>query len=243
MGAETSQFPSQDGWTIDRAETLLATLPGVLSARLVARPGGQIDEIHLLTTEEVSPKQTVRNVESALLAHFDLSVDHRKISVAQSQEKGVAEAVSEEAPGPAPAREAPEERILFLGHQAESESSRLKAQVSVEWRGERFSGEAVGADLTRSRLETLANATLRAVEEAVGPEISDQGGEGVALALDGVTMLDAFDRGFVLVAVHALRGRNVTALAGAAGIDDSPDRAVILATLQATDRWLRGRVR
>lgn len=243
MSAETSQIPSEGGWTIEGAEALLSTLPGVLSARLVARPGGQIDEIHLLTTEEVSPKQTVRNVESALLAHFDLEVDHRKISVAQSQDKGVAEAVSQEEAVAPRAAERLEERFLFLGHQAESESSRLKVQVSVEWRGERFDGEATGADLSRSRLETLANATLRAVEQAVDPEIADQGGEGVALALDGVKLMDAFDRSFVLVAVHAIRGRSVTSLAGAAGVDDSRDRAVILATLQATDRWVRGRVR
>ena len=46
--------PEQDGWTIQRAEDLLSSLPGILSVRIVARPGGEIDEIHLLTTTEVS---------------------------------------------------------------------------------------------------------------------------------------------------------------------------------------------
>jgi len=54
--------------------------------------------------------------------------------------------------------------------------------------------------------------------------------------------VDAFDRTFVLVAVNALRGRNVTSLAGATVVEVSTDRAAILATLQATDRWVRGRV-
>jgi len=45
--------PEQDGWTIQRAEDLLSSLPGILSVRIVARPGGEIDEIHLLTTTEV----------------------------------------------------------------------------------------------------------------------------------------------------------------------------------------------
>src|SRR5688572_4042393 len=74
-------------WTIEDAERLLLSLPGVVSARVVARPGGEVEEIHLLTTMEVKPKQTVRNVESALLASLDLHVDHRKISVAQTQDK------------------------------------------------------------------------------------------------------------------------------------------------------------
>ena len=65
---------------------MLGTLPGVVSARIVAGPSGAVDEIHLLTSDEVMPKQTVRNVESALLAHLGMRVSHKKISVATSSE-------------------------------------------------------------------------------------------------------------------------------------------------------------
>lgn len=71
---------------IKRAEELLATLPGVIAARIVASDLGAVDEIHILTTAEVTPKQTVRNVESALIAHLGMKVDHRKISVATTIE-------------------------------------------------------------------------------------------------------------------------------------------------------------
>ena len=71
---------------IQRAEELLATLPGVISARIVATSNGTVDEIHLLTTTEVTPKQTVRNVESALIAHLGMRVSHKKISVATSDD-------------------------------------------------------------------------------------------------------------------------------------------------------------
>lgn len=71
---------------IQRAEELLATLPGVISARIVASGNGAVDEIHILTTDEVSPKQTVRNVESALIAHLGMRVSHKKISVATSSD-------------------------------------------------------------------------------------------------------------------------------------------------------------
>ncbi|HIF07685.1 MAG TPA: hypothetical protein EYQ64_12270 [Gemmatimonadetes bacterium] len=70
----------------------------------------------------------------------------------------------------------------------------------------------------------------------------EEGGRPVTLALDGVKVVDAFDRRFVLVAVHAITGRDVTSLAGAAVVEESTDRAAILATLQATDRWVRGKV-
>jgi hypothetical protein len=71
---------------IQRAEELLATLPGVISARIVASGTGSVDEIHILTSDEVTPKQTVRNVESALIAHLGMRVSHKKISVATSNE-------------------------------------------------------------------------------------------------------------------------------------------------------------
>ncbi len=69
-----------------RAEELIVTLPGVLSARIVPGDSGAIDEIHVLTTDAVPPKSTVRNIESALIAHLGLRVNHRKISVATTLE-------------------------------------------------------------------------------------------------------------------------------------------------------------
>ena len=73
---------------IRRAEELLSTLPGVIAARIIASDTGAVDEIHVLTGAEVTPKQTVRNIESALIAHLGMRVDHRKISVATSVDRG-----------------------------------------------------------------------------------------------------------------------------------------------------------
>lgn len=238
MGAGPNPAPGE-GWTIQRAERLLQSLTGVVSVRVVAKPGGEIEEIHVLTTEEVGPKQTVRNVESALLAQLDLTVDHRKISVAQTKE-GVRTVPPDEPVLDTIPRGSVEDRVLFVGHGIESERSHsVLMKVTVEWRGEQYEGVAAGTDLPRTRLEAAAGATLRAIEKALFAGEPEAG--AVTLALDGVKLVEAFERTFVLVAVHALTGRDVTPLAGAATVSDAPDRAVILATLQATDRWVRGR--
>jgi hypothetical protein len=244
MAAPEGATARDQGWTIERAEALLGSLTGIVSVRIVAKPGGAVEEIHILTTEEISPKQTVRNVESALLAHLNLSVDHRKISVAQTKDRGPQPAAAEshavlQAVQPALA----EDRVLFLGHQVESaRSHHVRMRVALEWKGERFEGDAEGADLPRARLEAIANATLRALESAIGPELSEPARKNFALSLDGAKLVDAFDHAYVLVAVNAISGRDVTALAGSALTGESPDKAVILATLQATDRWVRGRI-
>lgn len=219
-------------------------LKGVVSARIIARPGGEVEEIHLLTTDEVTAKQTVRNVESALLAHLDLSVDHRKISVAQTQERPAPPAEPPPAvqlvPDPPPGHR----RLLFQAHQVETERShQVRHKVEIEWKGERFVGESASADLPRAKLEAVGRATLGAVENALaGIDDETHSGRPITLAMDGVKVVEAFDKKFVLVAVHAISGRDVVALAGATVVEESTDRATILATLQATDRWVRGRV-
>ena len=107
-------------WNIERAEALLNSLRGVVSARVVARPGGVIEEIHLLTDGDVPAKQSVRNVESALLAHFGLKIDHRKVSVAQKNyEQGTVPTAFEELEG----RSGGEGRFLFVTHRADSEKA------------------------------------------------------------------------------------------------------------------------
>jgi hypothetical protein len=227
-------------WSIQEAERLLLSLQGVVSARVVTRPGGEIEEIHLLTTTDVKPKQTVRNVESALLAHLDLSVDHRKISVAQTSEARSSLPEPELPVHIVPEPEPHESRLLFYGHQMESErSNQVRHKVEIEWQGERYTGEATAADLPRPKLEAVASATLRAVEHALQANLDDNR-RSPTLSLDGVKIIEAFERKFVLVAVHAMSGRNLSRLAGTNVADESMDRAAILATLQATDRWVRG---
>ena len=238
-----SPYEDRAGWSIAEAERLLLSLQGVVSARVIARPGGKIEEIHMLTTADVKPKATVRNVESALLAHLDLSVDHRKISVAQTTHESPAELPAQEPavhilPEPA----ARESRLLFYSHHVETErSNQVKHRVEIEWHGARYVGEATAADLPRPKLEAVAGATLKAIESALQEKI-EEGRRAVTLSLDGVKVVDAFDRRFVLVAVHAMSGRHVARLAGTTVSDESADRAAILATLQATDRWVSGNV-
>ena len=63
-----------DPWGVKRAENLLTSLDGVLSARVVVSPVGEILEIHVLAQAGLAPKQVVRNVESALLAQLGVKV-------------------------------------------------------------------------------------------------------------------------------------------------------------------------
>jgi len=248
VSATSTEMQTSHPWTIEEAEAFISTLTGVLSARIIARPGGDIEEIHVLTSQEVSPKQTVRNVESGLLAQFNLTLDHRKISVAQTS-KSVPNGATAGKPMSVVIERSMargEERILFRSHRLESlKPHDIRIAVTVEWRGRTYEGTAEAADLPRNRMEATGEATLRAVEAAVA-DVQDppesEGPASVSLSLDGVKLVETFDRKFALVAVHAMSGRDIVSLAGTASVKDHPDRSVVLATLQAVDRWVRGKV-
>ena len=229
----------------------MATLPGVLSAKIVASDTGAVDEIHVLTTAEFTPKQTVRNIESALIAHLGMRVDHRKISVAASSEprafRGealgapIVGAVSPAVSGPTasdaevPAAVAVDDglrrRLYFEDVEVRRSRARgITCRVTLRKGDASFIGEAEGLESERARVDLAARAAIKAITQA---ERGDR-----TLALDGAKLIDAFDREFVFVGVSARVGRDSALLTGSCEIRESPETASVLAALDATNRWI-----
>ncbi len=249
---------------IQRAEELLATLPGVISARIVASPNGAVDEIHILTSTDVTPKQTVRNVESALIAHLGMHVSHKKISVATSDERQSrftpASGVSKAVAAPAPVVSAPSapERTVAISQAPAQAPAPLAVPLEALKPRRRIYFEDVEVRRSRSRGVTC-RVTLRkgdesCVGEAEGLEnerlrielaaraalaaIRLAEGDDRILALEGCRVVEAFDHTFVFVGVTTKQGRESTLMTGSAEIRESPETASVLAILDATNRWL-----
>jgi hypothetical protein len=231
---------------IARAEELLATLPGVLNVRIIPGDSGEVSEVHVLTTTEVSPKQTVRNVESALLAHLGMRVSHKKISVATS-EGPAAEAIRAArytpgfgtpvvSPAAAPAAEVAlgkqNKRLLYFEdvEVRRSRASGMTCRVTLRRGDQMFVGEAQGQETHAVRTETAARATMAAVQQADT--------EGRMLAFEGARIVDAFERQFAFVALTTRFGRESALLTGSAEIKDGIETASVLAVLDATNRWV-----
>ena len=185
---------------IERAEELLITLPGVLNVRIVPGPTGEVTEVHVLTTTEVSPKQTVRNVESALLANLGMRVSHKKISVATS-EGPAAQAIRDarytpglgipaipraavtpeapEAPVTTPVQKSSKRLLYFEDVEVRrSRASGMSCRVTLRRGDELFVGEATGQETHQVQTETAARAAMAAVQQA------DTEGRTLAFALN-----------------------------------------------------------
>jgi 5S rRNA maturation endonuclease (ribonuclease M5) len=224
--------PSQapDPWGVKRAENLITSLTGVLSARVVVTPLGEVSEIHVLTTSDQQGKQVVRNIESALMAQLGLKIDHRKISVAQTADVRPIEEMQEEA-----VRTRANKRVVvFQGLEVRpaDRPQRVNVRVKLSFEGKQAEAEEQGTDTVRNRVEAAARAASLCLDELL-PDNS--------VALEGATIIEAFDRKFVLVAVHGLGGREAQLLTGTCEIRESTERSAVLAVLDATNRWTDAR--
>ena len=218
--------PASDPWNVRRAENLLTSLEGVLSARVVTTPLGEVSEIHILAHAGQTPKQVVRNVESALLAHLGLKVDHRKISIAQTADVKPIETLDLGA-----VRDRAAQRVVLfddLSMATGQRKGRATATVSLSCDGRVESATEESPDTGRNRLDAAARATVAVLERLL-----DRGG----LALEGVQVHEAFGRSWVMVGVQAIGGRESKLLVGTAEVRESAEHAAVYATLDATNRW------
>ncbi len=221
-----------DPWGVRRAENLLTSLEGILSARVVTTPLGEVSEVHVLAQSGLQPKQLVRNIESALLAQLGLKVDHRKISVAQTADVKPIETLE---------RETVREKVLRRSVLFENltvapgrRAHRIQITVTLSFRELTETAEEESSDTPRSRVEAAAKAAVTVLDRL----LADQ---AASVALEGAKIIEVFDREFAFVGVQGLGGRESLLLTGTAEIKESAERAAVFAVLDATNRWTEAR--
>jgi hypothetical protein len=222
--------PAADPWGVRRAENLLTSLEGILSARVVTTPLGEVSEIHILAQAGQMPKQVVRNVESALLAHLGVKVDHRKISVATTADVKPLAALDMTA-----VRDRAAQRVVLfedLGMATVPRSRRASATVTLACQGRTESATEEGPDTARNRIETAARAAVLALGRFC---------DGQTLALEGAQPVQVFDRSVMVVGVLTVGGRDSKLLVGTAEVRESAEHAAVYAVLDATNRWMAAR--
>lgn len=229
----------------NEVERLLCSLAGVVSARVVANPLGRLDEIHVLASPLFSPKQIVRNVESALAAGLGIIIDRRIVSVAQIRRDAieptipyVGEAATEtqvepvrplvtSRPEPPPSPTSP--RLVFVRYDARNRThAETECRVILRRDSREYTGEGLGAGTMTGRAQAAARAAFAAIAAALADR---------EVGLESATPVEAHGRTFVLVSARALEGRSTVPLTGVAAMERSPEEAAILASLQATNRW------
>ncbi|PIU25045.1 MAG: hypothetical protein COT11_04800, partial [Candidatus Infernicultor aquiphilus] len=76
-------IPPRFNYEIEEIENALKNLSEILFVKIILSEEKDIKEIHVITKDSANPKKITRDIESFLLAKYNIQVDYRKISIAQ----------------------------------------------------------------------------------------------------------------------------------------------------------------
>jgi len=192
-------------------EETLCRLPTVDAARVVGE-NGTISEIHILDSPGKAPKQVVRDVQSLAMAQFGLTVDRRVISVVQ---------IETEATGGS-------DRPAIVDILEEPVGSRLTVTVTLAWQNEMITGIASGPSAAMTRLRSVGEATVAALEHAIGEDAA------VALAALETPMIGT--RQVAVAQIVIVTGGEERVLVGSALVGANEAKAAVRAVLDAVNR-------
>jgi hypothetical protein len=197
-------------------EEAIRSIRGVQSTRVIIGPSGQVDEVHVLAGAGRNPKQIVRDIESVFQAGFGLSLDHKKISVAQTELETQAVV--------------PVERARLARVACSSAGARTEVTVELEVDGQLYAGQAAGPTSPNGRLRQVAAATLEAVESCFSNSLT--------IALEEVATVTVGRRNIVVVILSLIRAGQENVLVGSSQAWDDDREAAARAVLDALNRRL-----
>ncbi|MBN1461248.1 MAG: hypothetical protein JXA57_17100 [Armatimonadetes bacterium] len=214
----------------------------VRGARIIADEDGRILEVHVVAAPGRQAKQIARDVESMIVARLGLPIDHRTISVAQTDaqipQEGPSQAPEEEAEEPQRGQQIPggylaneDRRIRFVGVSVAQTDVMCEARVQLARDGTESAAAIQGPDCVSSVLRLVAEATLDATHRFFE--------EGSLFAVSSVEQVTVGGKPVVIVNVVHLAGREQKQLVGACAVTGDAQQAAALATLDAVNRFLR----
>lgn len=197
-------------------EKAIECIEGVLQVRVVGE--NAIEEIHVLSRPAKPPKLLVRDIETLLKAKFNLSVDHKKVSVVTFD-------VGEE----------PEEKVflrpVLFGLSWKKSLEEVKVEVEVKLRDRIYRGtSSEGLLHTKNHNLLIAHATVNCINQMVGNGI---------FSVYGVSLhhLGDIEVALVFVDYQGIK-KSGEMLVGSALVRDDAYEAVARATLDAVNRRL-----
>jgi hypothetical protein len=212
-------------------ERELCRIPDVTAARIVAGPGGQPVEVHVLASPHKHAKQIVRDVQSVAMAAFGLDLDRRIISVVQLDTGETSDRIA--APNvngnATPVR--PSLRIVVDGVTAQRSGTHCSAQVSLSRADVQAIGVAEGLLASSSAMRLVAGATLAALRQ-IEPAAT-------RADVEMATVVRLGDRTVAVASVVFLVPPYEEVVAGSAVVRTAgDDDAMVRAVLDATNRRL-----
>jgi len=192
-------------------EDVITKIQGVTHSKVVYNDE-EVEEVHIIANTIRSPKQIVRDIESALLAIFDYRIDRKLISIAQI-DTGETKSIK---------------RIRYEGISLEVKDNNVRCEVRLTMDDDVYMSTetAIGTSINRRRV--VAKATVSAVEEMIG-QVS-------AFDVEDIVINSIRDISYVTVIVNMINDIAEEVLIGTAIVRNDTNEAIAKATLDAINR-------
>ena len=191
---------------------LIGKLPSVIKSSIVFSDN-EISEIHVLSDTRRSPKQIVRDIQSAMMVQFGVSVDHKLISVAQIPGENDLQLKN---------------RLIFDEISISKNKDHSTATVVLSDGETSYKGEASGLNDKMEVYKMVCRSTLKAVENFIDTDI--------LLSPADVKVFDLVGQKAVAVCIAVKFKDSVEHFVGCSFIGDDAGTAVVKATLDALNR-------
>lgn len=187
-------------------------LESVISCRFVI-DNGDVKEIHIVSNGTRSPKQISRDVQSVLIATYDLNIDYKKISIAELPSEEIV-------------KKRPRLRIEKISIEDNGTKANIKVGLSDD--SNLYESDLSGINTTRNIDRMLVNAVLACVEKSM--ETEDR------FILEDVKSINLSTDGVVVVVLVYIINEQEKRLCGSSLIENDHKKAVVKATLDALNR-------
>lgn len=193
-------------------------IESVLSCRFII-DNDEIKEIHVVSNGTRTPKQISRDIQSVLIATYDLNVDYKKISIA-------------ELPGVELAKR--ESRLKIDKISFEDNGKRATVKVGLSDETSIYESTLSGINTSRNIDRMLVNAVLDSVEKAL--DFEDK------FILEDVKNVNLSTDSVIIVVIVYIIDEEEKRICGSSLAGNDHKKAVVKATLDALNRsiskWL-----
>ena len=215
-------IPRRFNYEVEDIEKSLKDLSDILFAKIVLSEDRDIKEIHIITKDSSNPKRITRDIESFLLAKYNIQVDYRKISIAQVKEKEIKdEQIKEEESESSLRLKFSDIKVAAIGNQFE-------VCVKLENNEKIYEGKVSGKNWSENREYLVAKAALEGISSYLEGSIFFQVDEIKKIKLDS--------KEIIVVSINLIDPKRKENLVGSTVIKDDLNKAVVKAILKATNR-------
>lgn len=152
----------------ENLEKMLLKIPGINGAKIVADYQGTLREIHILADIKKSPKQIVRDIETALYASSGIKIDRKIVSIVQMKQEGdtVQSYIADEEDSDFSKIDEENKKIQFEGLNISTSRESISFEVSISDNDSDFIGtSAIDANDQNEKYLSVVEATVLALRE------------------------------------------------------------------------------